>query len=245
MAMSIKPERFLIVNADDFGQSHGVNAGVAAAHERGIVTSASLMVRWDAAVQAAEYARTHPDLGIGLHVDLGEWAFRDGRWVPIYQVVPTHDRDVVAIEVERQLARFRELIGRNPTHVDSHQHVHRSDPIRSIVADLAARLAIPLRESNEDVAYSNAFYGQSGNGLPFPRAITAEMLIESLAALPPGITELGCHPARDNDLDSMYTQERSVEVDTLCDPKVRASLADLRIQLCNFDTRPRVLRSSS
>ena len=68
--------RFLIVNADDFGQSAGVNRGVAMAHEQGIVTSASLMVRWPAATGAAAFGRAHPGLSVGLHVDLGEWARR-------------------------------------------------------------------------------------------------------------------------------------------------------------------------
>jgi len=53
-------ERRLIVNADDFGQSPGINRGIMEAHERGIVTSVSLMVRWPAAVEAAAYARRLP-----------------------------------------------------------------------------------------------------------------------------------------------------------------------------------------
>src|SRR5919199_1733575 len=117
--------RALIVNADDFGLSPGINAGVAAAHERGIVTSASLMVRWPAAGEAAAYARAHPALSLGLHVDLGEWAYRDGAWVQLYQVVPEDDRAAVAEELSRQLAAFRALVGRHPTHLDSHQHVHQ------------------------------------------------------------------------------------------------------------------------
>src|SRR5215831_3654590 len=80
--------RQLIVNADDFGQSPGVNRGIIQAHERGIVTSASLMVRWRAAAEAAAYARAHPRLGLGLHVDLGEWEYRDGDWTMLYQLVP-------------------------------------------------------------------------------------------------------------------------------------------------------------
>jgi predicted glycoside hydrolase/deacetylase ChbG (UPF0249 family) len=52
--------RQLIVNADDFGQSAGVNRGVIEAHENGIVTSASLMVRWPDAADAARYARPAP-----------------------------------------------------------------------------------------------------------------------------------------------------------------------------------------
>ena len=51
--------RRLIVNADDFGRTDGVNRGIITAHERGIVTAATLMVRWPAAVRAGAYAR-HP-----------------------------------------------------------------------------------------------------------------------------------------------------------------------------------------
>jgi predicted glycoside hydrolase/deacetylase ChbG (UPF0249 family) len=65
-------ERTLIVNADDFGLTSGVNAGIARAHEEGILTSASLMVRWPAAAEAAAYAARTPGLSVGLHVDLGE-----------------------------------------------------------------------------------------------------------------------------------------------------------------------------
>ena len=50
-------ERYLVVNADDFGRSEGVNRGILRAHERGIVTSTSLMVRWPAAEHAARAFR--------------------------------------------------------------------------------------------------------------------------------------------------------------------------------------------
>src|SRR5215831_10883983 len=105
----------LIVNADDFGQSPGVNRGVITAHRDGIVTSASLMVRWAAATSAATYARANRGLSVGLHVDLGEWAFRQGAWVPIYDVVPIEDAAALASEVASQLAAFRRLIGEDPT----------------------------------------------------------------------------------------------------------------------------------
>src|SRR5437764_14850027 len=78
-------ERELIVNADDFGRSPATNDGIIRGHEHGIVTSASLMVRWPAAVEAARYARRHPGLSLGLHVDLGEWAYLDGQWVLVYE----------------------------------------------------------------------------------------------------------------------------------------------------------------
>src|SRR6516225_220913 len=85
------PTRSLIVNADDFGQSPGVNRGIIEAHERGIVTSASLMVRWPAARAAASYARRHLKLSVGLHFDFAEWACENGNWRPLYEVVPQND----------------------------------------------------------------------------------------------------------------------------------------------------------
>src|SRR5262249_8159232 len=88
--------RSLIVNADDFGLTPRANPAVGMAHEQGMVTSASLMVRWPAAAEAAEYARQHPTLGVGLHLDLGEWVYRGGGWVARYEVVPADDAAAVA-----------------------------------------------------------------------------------------------------------------------------------------------------
>lgn len=82
--------RRLVVNADDFGLTSGVNRGTVDAHLRGSVTSATMMVRATAAEEAAELAHSHPDLAVGLHVDLGEWAFRDGEWKALYEsLTPT------------------------------------------------------------------------------------------------------------------------------------------------------------
>src|SRR4051812_18888854 len=120
-------ERVLIVNADDFGLSDGVNEGIVRAHEDGIVTSASLMVRWPAAEKAAAYGR-RGGLAMGLHVDLGEWVYSEGSWSARYEVLEEESEALVAREVEYQLERFERLVGRPPTHLDSHQHVHRNDP---------------------------------------------------------------------------------------------------------------------
>src|SRR5947208_16535541 len=62
--------RILIVNADDFGASAGVNRGIVDCHTRGVLTSASLMVTGRAAREAAAMSRDHPALGVGLHWDV-------------------------------------------------------------------------------------------------------------------------------------------------------------------------------
>lgn len=227
-------KRYLIVNADDFGQSSGVNQGIITAHEQGIVTSASLMVRWPTAVEAAAYGQAHPELSLGLHLDLGEWAYRNGSWVSLYEVVDLGDPGAVASEIAGQLAQFCHLVGQAPTHIDSHQHVHRAKPVRSMVIELARQLNVPLRHFSATVRYCGNFYGQMGTGEPLPAATSVAGLCKILRTLPPGVSELGCHPGLADDMDSMYRAERSVEVRTLCDPRIRAALTTENIQLDSF-----------
>jgi predicted glycoside hydrolase/deacetylase ChbG (UPF0249 family) len=227
-------KRSLIVNADDFGQSFGVNRGVMAAHERGIVTSASLMVRWPAAADAAAYSRRHPALSVGLHLDLGEWTYRAGTWIPLYEVVPIADGDGVAQETTAQLDSFRRLLGRDPTHIDSHQHVHLREPVRSVVVRMADQMRVPLRGCTPGVRHCGEFYGQMADGSPYPEGISVTRLIRLLAGIEFGFTELGCHPGEGNDLQTMYCQERSQEVQALCHPRVREALSNEDIMLCSF-----------
>ena len=227
--------RVLIVNADDFGLTHGVNRGIIEAHENGIVTSTSLMVKQSAADEAAAYAAGNPALGVGLHLDLGEWVFSAGSWSAVYEVVPLDDPAMVEEEALAQLETFRCLVGRDPTHIDSHQHVHRDEPVRSIVVRLARELEVQVRHCSEGVRYCGSFYGQTTEGEPFPEAITVQRLIEILRGLPAGATELACHPGYANGLESTYRSEREDEIPVLCDPEVLAFLSLEKITLASFD----------
>ena len=226
--------RRLIVNADDFGLSLGTNQGIIETCERGIVTSASLMVRWPAAVEAARYAVAHPKFSVGLHVDLAEWVYTNDQWSSKYQVVPLDDEASVREELQRQIDSFRLLMGRDPTHLDSHQHLHRDEPLLSAMREAADKLSVPLRSFTAGIQYCGGFYGQTGEGHPYPEGISVEGLLQVVAKLPSGITELGCHPGDDAQLDSVYRLERKLEVRALCDPRVRGSLSALDIELCSF-----------
>jgi len=226
-------QRVLIVNADDFGRSPGVNRGVIQAHKHGVVTSATLMVRWPAAIEAAAYAR-RSSLSVGLHLDLGEWEYRDGEWHTLYQVLATETADSVAEELNCQLKQLERLIGRPPTHLDSHQHVHRDEPARSALMQAGERLGIPVRWFTPGISYSGAFFGQDSRGTPLPDAITVDALVEVIETLPAGVTELACHPAAQHDHDSAYAAERIQELETLCDPRVQAAIDHSDVDLRSF-----------
>src|SRR3989454_3680681 len=111
--------KYLIVNADDFGASIGINRGVLDLHHRSMVTSTSLMINMPAASDAVDVAATAPELDIGLHVTLTN---EDAT-----PLVDFNDADRCAAELQAQIERFEAALGRLPTHIDSHQNVHR-DP---------------------------------------------------------------------------------------------------------------------
>lgn len=227
-------KKYLIVNADDFGHSSAVNRGVIRAHEHGIVTSASLMVRWPAAVEAAEYARNRPGLSLGLHLDFGEWVYEDQNWKPVYQVVQLDDARALRNEVSRQLDAFRSLAGRDPSHIDSHQHAHFREPARSVVLEAALELRVPVRDCNSEIQYCGRFYGQTTEGSPYLEGITSDALLGIFSQLSPGATELACHPGEGQVPNTTYREERAKELNTLCDLKVHSALTAMGIELCGF-----------
>jgi predicted glycoside hydrolase/deacetylase ChbG (UPF0249 family) len=228
--------RAVIVNADDFGLCPSVNNGIVLAHDNGIVTSTSLMVRQPAAAEAAAMAATRPGLAVGLHLDLGEWTPQgEWEWVPRYEFVDTTDAVAVRAEIAHQLALFIELVGRPPTHLDGHQHVQRQDAVASPLREIAQRLDVPLRLQSPGIAYCGEFYGQDGRGRPYPEGISVEHLCEIMRSLPDGCTELACHPGIGVlPTVSTYADERERECVALCDPRVIEACTSTGVTLTSF-----------
>ncbi len=155
-----------VVVADDFGRSLSVNRAIAEAHERGIVTAASIMAGGDAFEQAVQIAKSHPRLSVGLHVTLC-----DGRSVlPCAEIPDLVDSSgsfekkpslawikygAAALlcqlerEIEAQFDRLEES-GIHPSHVDSHHHLHMRPAVFGILCRLASRRGVRwIRIPNE------------------------------------------------------------------------------------------------
>ena len=213
--------RRLIVNGDDFGASLGINRGIVEAHGRGVLTSASLMVDGPAEADAVARARANPALSVGVHLELD-----------------SSDPGRASAQCERQLARFRELTGASPTHVDSHHDVHRDPRVLSYVLALARSIRVPVR-GHSAVRHVGKFYGQWG-GVTHAERIGVDGFVHVLdAEIGPDVTELSCHPGYiDAGFRSSYCAEREIELRTLCDPALRRAILERGITLIGFRDLP-------
>jgi predicted glycoside hydrolase/deacetylase ChbG (UPF0249 family) len=225
--------RYLIVNADDFGYGHGINRGIAEAHDKGIVTSATLVVNGRAVEDAVTLALARPRLSVGLHVNFTDEASR---------LVEFDDPLTCRTELRRQFDLFCEKMGRLPTHIDSHQHVHRDRRRRPFFRELAREHGLPLRD-NSPVVFKGGFYAQWRYGVSDPEKVSYEALTRILESeLKGGFYELAVHPAYyDPDLELTYHRDRELELATLCDPRLPAFLDEHAISIIGFGELPTLL----
>jgi predicted glycoside hydrolase/deacetylase ChbG (UPF0249 family) len=248
-----RPRRRLIVNADDYGLTPGVSRGILDAHRRGIVTSTTLLVNRpvDPVLVEALKAST---LGVGLHLNLtlgppvapakrvASLVDGEGRFVRDAREAARRARpDEARIELGMQIDEFRKIMGRFPTHLDSHHHVGRHEPILALVLDFARAIRVPVRAQDDQVRASarelslktpDHFMGESG-----PDAYwSSERVLAHLRALPGGVTEFMTHPGYyDEDLAySRYGRQRDVELAGLTDPAARALIEREGIELIHF-----------
>lgn len=245
--------RRLIVNADDFGLTAGVSRGILRAHREGLVTSATVLASLPPQPEL-DAAATGAGLGLGLHFNLtwGRPASPAGTVPSLVDVEGRFGRDLAALqerarpddvrrECETQIEVFARRFGRPPTHLDSHHHVHRVPRVMDAVVDVVLAARLPLRSQDagfreglrrHGIATTDHFVGDA----QVEAYWTTERLLDQLATLPLGVTELMCHPGVfDEDLAySRYGRQREVELAALCDLEARATVQRLDIRLCHF-----------
>lgn len=218
--------RYLIVNADDFGASSGVNRGIVECHLEGIVTSTSLMVTGRALDEAVALSREQPGLAIGLHFDV--WG-EDEREFDTRDIAATRD------EFHRQLDRFLSVMGRPPTHIDSHRHAHREEHLFPHFREWVLPLNVPLRGDGQ-VGFVGGFYAQWEWMVTNLEYVSVPFLQKMLREeVPAGFTEFSCHPGyMTPDYHTVYAHEREAEIATLTDPRISETLSELGITLISY-----------
>ena len=216
----------LVVNADDFGFTRDVNAGIVEAHRNGILTATTLMAAGgatsDAFDDAVRLARETPSLDIGCHLVLvGAPGFP--LTVPRLVRAVALGRIRIYDELARQVRRIVDA-GLHPTHLDTHKHTHMLPPVLEAVARISEEYRIPWVRRPFDfplqpggVGWTNKFMRlmngrfQSALALHHCRSTDwfagfrltgryrSEDLRNVIHALPEGVTEFMCHPGRCGD----------------------------------------------
>lgn len=245
-------EYLLIVNADDFGLSKGQNYGIVDACRHGVVTSTTAMVNGDAIEHAAELSRALPELGVGMHfvLTLGmpltsmPGLTREGqlgKWIWEMAEQGALPLEEIARELDCQFNRFVDLFGREPTHIDSHHHVHMIPAIFPLVAEFARRKGVALRVDGQiemqttalpptTDGFSSAFYGEE-----ISEALFLSVLDRSVQ-LGERSLEVMAHPAFiDNTIrKSAYCWPRLTELDVLTSTSLKYAIAERGYRLGTF-----------
>jgi predicted glycoside hydrolase/deacetylase ChbG (UPF0249 family) len=224
----------LVVNADDFGFTRDVNAGIIEAHRQGVLTATTLMAIGGATPEAFDdavrLARETPSLDIGCHLVLvGAPGFP--LTIPQLLRAVALRRIQIYDELVKQVHRIVDA-GLNPTHLDTHKHTHLLPPVLEAVARISEEFQIPWVRRPFDfplqpggVGWKNRLMRlMSGRfrtaltrhhcrstdwfaGFRFTGSYGSEDLINVIRALPEGVTEFMCHPGRcGDDLRSARTR---------------------------------------
>ena len=245
----------LIVNADDFGYSKGVNLGIIEAHREGIVTSATMMVNMAGFTHAAGLAKENPGLGVGIHLvlDCGSPVSQEvpslideqGRFRRGQDHLSAANADQLRRELKAQIETFQ-ASGLKLTHIDSHHHVHAHEEVLPIVLQLAEEYELPVRNPwtltpSEQVnwpqiktteGFMHRFYGDD---------LSVDTLISILDEIDQAgfsTVEMMTHPAfLDEEVltGSSYNHQRAKELQILTAPQIKEYVQKQKIQLVNFN----------
>lgn len=238
----------LIVNADDFGISKGVNYGIYDSHLHGIVTSTSMMITMPEVQHAIELSEKVPSLKIGLHLNitLGKPLTECKSLIKpngnFYKPLENPNQDdfceeEIYQEFLAQYLMFVKQLGKKPTHVDSHLYAHQKyEKAKSAVIRLAKEKDIPVRaldiEGYRPTKFLDFFKYKSGDDL---FAIFKDNLPNIMEH---EICELMVHPGYIDDFlleSSTYNLPRAEEIDVLTSTRLKQLIKDNNINLVNFE----------
>ncbi|MCY8265542.1 chitin disaccharide deacetylase [Bacillus haynesii] len=239
----------LIINADDFGYSRGVNYGIIDAYKLGILTSATFMTNMPGSGHAVRLARESPGLGIGVHLVLtcGRPLLSDHRTIvdakgnfrnlAFYQGAFTIDADEVYREWKAQIETSVNM-GLEPDHLDSHHHINAYPDISDVFLTLAKEYRLPVRRNMESAVITEKGVKTTDSFSPVLEAALKDEEAVSELFEENNTVEVMTHPAYlDKELlaNSSYTYPRVDELEFLTDPDVVIRLNKLAdVQLVSF-----------
>ncbi|KEQ13532.1 hypothetical protein GZ77_14460 [Endozoicomonas montiporae] len=243
----------LIINADDFGLSPGVNYGIIDAFRSGVVRSTTMMIGMPGEAHGVELAKANPQLAVGIHLRLTAGkplcknltTLVDSSGQFLDQLSFYSNNTLCPKEIEQEFrAQIEHFIGLGltPSHLDGHHHCYGHPIAQPVIKQLSTEYGIPYRtvDSSEvtqirDYSYrfTDHFYGD----------VSLDMLLnivdEELNTRGHNtLLEVMCHPAYiDPELmkASSYTQARVTEFEILTSDALTKALQQREIELTDYN----------
>ena len=203
--------KYLIVNADDFGYSYSVNKGIIEAHTNGIVTSTSVLVDSIAAQEAKDLVK-FPNLSIGLHLEIST----EGN---------------VKQEIGRQLRNFNSIVGREPDHIDTHKRSIDVQGVKEALESYAKNHKTPVRNFGH-AKFIEDFFGFRSEG-----DLSVGRLKKAIDQATDEYNELMCHVGYSDDYlreHSSYNDPREEELKSICSSEIKSYIKQSGLTLVNW-----------
>lgn len=256
----------LIINADDFGLTAKINEAVLKCHKNGTLTSATIMANGLALEEAIKIAKNHPALGVGIHLNLTvlkpllspkeiqTLIDKRGNFTKALYKLPLKKSGEVKKEWKAQIEYLLSL-GIQPTHLDSHHHIHLYPPFTKVFLELAdeydfkaVRFISPESFALMGVGGIRKILGKKSWSLGrfkiTPKTVigienySIPRLTQLLDSLETGVHELYIHPGLmgDKQLEgvSSLKKQRQKDYELLMDPNLKEMLSKQKIELVNY-----------
>jgi predicted glycoside hydrolase/deacetylase ChbG (UPF0249 family) len=254
----------LIVNADDFGFTRDVNAGIVECHRNGILTATTLMANGGAFDDAVRLAKENPSLDIGVHLVLVGGPGQPDSPAGLLAQIARRQVDLYGT-MRRQLQTILDA-GLAPTHLDTHKHTHLAPPVLNALVRVSREFRIPWvrkpvdfpmpanatlakRLVNAAVKFAASRFDRvliRGNctttdhftGFQLTGRLGTKELIALIRSLPEGLTELMCHPGYLRDelrrARTRLKESRETELMALTNPDTRAAVNEAGVRLVSY-----------
>lgn len=231
----------VIVNADDFGLTHGGNLAIIESYKKGILTSTTLMSNTKFTQEAIALAKENPGLGVGVHMVLTTQkplldthkniVDAEGKFCwTINSLNETVDTEEVYNEWDAQIASIAKHL--DITHLDSHHHVHMHPALDGVVQRLSEKYNVPYRSSRtllpKEVCLNDTFYKDM---------VTEEFFLDLFEKKAYDVVDVMTHPAEvDPYLRSIssYTEPRQREFEILSDPQLKEKALAMGIEFITY-----------
>lgn len=244
----------LIINADDFGRTRGINYGIVEAMKNGVLSSTTIMMTMPYAEHAVKLAGKEGLSGIGVHLTFIENSLSKGKTLTDekgnFKTYPNlmaeADIEEIKTEMRMQIDKLINL-GIKPTHLDSHHHTHLyCSKMIEAVFSIAKEYNLPVRIGK------NKKLTRMGEKINLPDdLITTDIFLDEYygdrtsledfikfteSVLESETVELMCHPAFlcSDTLKSSYNYPRLTELDVLTGYELKKFLEDKGIELINY-----------